>query len=119
MLSEQEIEKIVDEHTTDDHGYDIWCDGKGVARAIIAAYQSKLLAGVELPEYKYIDRHDVPKEGMCVYTQDQLQQYAAAAAAQARRKALDEAVGICERFANRMMTAEECAAAIESLRKQP
>lgn len=53
-------------------------------------HTAKLLAGVEMPEYKYIDRHDVPKEGMCVYTQDQLQQYAAAAAAQARMKAIEQ-----------------------------
>lgn len=113
MLSEQEIAKIVDEHTTDDHGYDIWCNGRGVARAIITAYQAKLLAEVEMPEYKYIDRHDVPKEGMCVYTQDQLQSYAAAAAAQARMKALNEAMLAVN---SGVLGHGECAAAIESLK---
>lgn len=88
-------------------------------RKIIAAYQAKLLAGVELPEYKYIDRHDVPKEGMCVYTQDQLQQYAAAVAAQARMKALDEAARAVDKlYGNESIRPLKypAVAAIESLK---
>ena len=37
-LTDDEIAEIVDRHTTDDHGYDIWCDGKGVARAVERAH---------------------------------------------------------------------------------
>jgi hypothetical protein len=34
-LTDEQIEEIVDAHTSDDgQGYDIWCDGRGVARAI-------------------------------------------------------------------------------------
>ena len=104
MLSEQEIKALALKH----------CDDNiELARAIIAAHTAKLLADVEMPEYKYIDRHDVPKEGMCVYTQDQLQQYAAAAAAQARMKALNEAMLAVN---SGVLGHGECAAAIESLK---
>jgi len=34
-LTDDEIEKIVDLNTSDDAGYDIFCDGLGVARAVI------------------------------------------------------------------------------------
>ena len=38
-LTDKEIDEIVDAHTTDDgQGYDIWCDGRGVARAIEAKH---------------------------------------------------------------------------------
>jgi hypothetical protein len=38
-LTDEQIEEIVDAHTSDDgQGYDIWCDGRGVARAIEAAH---------------------------------------------------------------------------------
>jgi len=40
-LTDEEVAKIVDEQTTDNQGYDIWCDGQGVARAIEAALRSK------------------------------------------------------------------------------
>lgn len=107
MLSEQEIEKIVDEHTTDDYGYDIWCNGKGVARAIIADYQAKLLAGVEVPEVVgYVqlnadgcdelvwDSTQMDDRCALVYEREAME-YAAAAAAQAREKALNEAKRVC------------------------
>jgi hypothetical protein len=37
-LTDAQLNKIVDAHTTSDHGYDIWCDGRGVARAIEKAH---------------------------------------------------------------------------------
>ena len=40
-LTDEEIRKIVDENTEDDQGYDIWCNGVGVARAIEAAHGIK------------------------------------------------------------------------------
>lgn len=40
-LTDDQIETIVDLHTSDDAGYDIFCDGRGVARAIEAALRSK------------------------------------------------------------------------------
>ena len=40
-LTDAEIDKIVDAHTTDDEGYDIWCNGQGVARATEAAHGIK------------------------------------------------------------------------------
>ena len=40
-LTDEEIGKIVDTHTTDDGGYDICCSGHGVARAIEAAHGIK------------------------------------------------------------------------------
>jgi DNA-directed RNA polymerase subunit N (RpoN/RPB10) len=40
-LTEEEIEKIVDLNTSDDAGYDIFCDGRGVARAVIDKLKEK------------------------------------------------------------------------------
>ena len=40
-LTDDEIAKIVDDQTLDDCGYDIWCDGDAVARAVIAAFKEK------------------------------------------------------------------------------
>ena len=40
-LTDAEIDEIVYAHTTDDEGYDIWCNGQGVARAIEAAHNIK------------------------------------------------------------------------------
>jgi hypothetical protein len=41
-LSEEETEAIVDAHTSDDgQGYDIWCDGRGVAAAVAAKLKEK------------------------------------------------------------------------------
>ena len=37
-LTDEQVEKIVDDHTADDGGYDIWCNGRAVARAIEAAH---------------------------------------------------------------------------------
>lgn len=37
-LTDDEIEAIVNLHTSDNQGYDIWCDGRCVARAIEAAH---------------------------------------------------------------------------------
>jgi hypothetical protein len=37
-LTDAQIESIVDKFTTDDYGYDIWCNGKGVARAVELAH---------------------------------------------------------------------------------
>jgi hypothetical protein len=34
-LTDEEIEKIVDLNTSDDAGYDIFCDGRGVANAVM------------------------------------------------------------------------------------
>jgi hypothetical protein len=40
-LTDEEVAKIVDEQTTDNQGYDIWCDGQGVARAIEAKLKER------------------------------------------------------------------------------
>lgn len=40
-LTDEKLNKIVDAHTTSDHGYDIWCNGRGVARAIEQAHGIK------------------------------------------------------------------------------
>jgi hypothetical protein len=40
-LTDEQIETIVDLHTSDDAGYDIFCDGHGVARAIEAKLKEK------------------------------------------------------------------------------
>ena len=40
-LTDEEIEKIVDLNTTDDAGYDIFCDGQDVAKAIEAKLKEK------------------------------------------------------------------------------
>jgi hypothetical protein len=40
-LTEEEIEKIVNLNTSDDAGYDIFCDGRGVARAVIDKLKEK------------------------------------------------------------------------------
>lgn len=37
-LTDVEINEIVDAYTEDSQGYDLWCNGKGVARAIEAAH---------------------------------------------------------------------------------
>lgn len=67
--------------------------GVNFARAIIAAYQAKLLAGVEMPEPTIITDMDWCE--IETYDTSDLQQYAAACAAQARMKALDEAKMAC------------------------
>jgi hypothetical protein len=33
-MTDEEVDLIVDKHTEDSYGYDIWCDGRGVAREI-------------------------------------------------------------------------------------
>ena len=35
-LTDEEVEKIVDDNTQDDQGYDIWCSVKGVAEGVEA-----------------------------------------------------------------------------------
>jgi len=40
-LTDEQVRNIIDAHTTDDFGYDIWCDAVGVARAIEAAHGIK------------------------------------------------------------------------------
>jgi hypothetical protein len=40
-LTDEEVNKIVEAHTTDDHGYDIWCDGRSAARSIEAKLKEK------------------------------------------------------------------------------
>ena len=92
---------------------------------------TKLLAGVEMPEpvgYVWCDYGDLdgavirPKgyytrrQELPLYSADQLQQYAAAAAAQARMMALDEAKGVCEAEFTVEGIAQRCAAAIEKLK---
>lgn len=64
---------------------------RAFARAIIAAQTAKLLAGVEMPE-RYDCVRDIERNVTeDVFTSDQLQAYAAAAALNARNKALEEA----------------------------
>ena len=40
-LTDDEIEKIVDLNTSDDGGFDIWCDGIAVARIVCAKLKEK------------------------------------------------------------------------------
>ena len=40
-LTDEEIEKIVDLNTEDDYGYDIWCNGRAVARDVEAKLKEK------------------------------------------------------------------------------
>lgn len=40
-LTEKDVDHIVNLHTSDDAGYDIWCNGAGVARAVEALLQSR------------------------------------------------------------------------------
>ena len=40
-LTDVEVREIIDTYTTDDHGYDIWCDTIGVACAIEAKLKEK------------------------------------------------------------------------------
>ena len=96
------------------------------AREITAAYQAKLLAGVELPEADGVAEVRCADGVNCEYgvvdawSLPLVQQYAAAAAAQSRLKALDEAKQAClQKHANgnwKHDTREECADAIESLK---
>lgn len=85
---------------------------------VLAAHTAKLLAGVEMPEPTIIK--DMGWYENEVYDIGDLQQYAAAAAAQARVKALDEAKQAClQKHANgnwKHDTREECADAIEELK---
>jgi hypothetical protein len=61
-----------------------------VMRHIVAAHTAKLLAGVEMPE-RYDCVRDIERNVTeDVFTSDQLQAYAAAAALNARNKALEE-----------------------------
>ena len=40
-LTDEERAVIVEANTTDEHGYDIWCDGDGVARVVEAKLKEK------------------------------------------------------------------------------
>ena len=40
-LTDEEIKEIIDKYTIDDHGFDIWCDGLGVVRAVDDKLRSK------------------------------------------------------------------------------
>ena len=40
-LTAEEVEKIVDDNTQDDQGYDIWCNGKDVAAIVEAKLKEK------------------------------------------------------------------------------
>jgi len=40
-LTDKQIKKIVDKNTTDDCGYDIWCNGKAVAKDVEAKLKEK------------------------------------------------------------------------------
>jgi len=82
-MTDDEIDKLCPE---------TWSDWKTSARAIIAAHTEKLLAGVEMPEPCIYEGDDCPMyHAPKGYTIDQLQSYAAAAALNARVKALEEA----------------------------
>jgi hypothetical protein len=100
---------------------------RAFARAIIAAHTAKLLAGVEMPESAIVERADDGSE-RDLFTTDQLHAYAAAAALNARREALEEAKKVCLDLmappsvgclANANIyhdATEDCAAAIEQLK---
>ncbi len=40
-LTDEEVKKIVDLNTEDDYGYDIWCNGRAVARDVKAKLKEK------------------------------------------------------------------------------
>lgn len=40
-LTAEEVEKIVDDNTQDDQGYDIWCNGRDVARLVEALLKER------------------------------------------------------------------------------
>jgi hypothetical protein len=40
-LTDDEVKKIVDLNTEDDYGYDIWCNGRAVARDVEAKLKEK------------------------------------------------------------------------------
>ena len=40
-LTDEEVKKIVDLNTEDDYGYDIWCNGRAVARDVEAKLKEK------------------------------------------------------------------------------
>ena len=61
-----------------------------VVHAAIAAYQAKLRQGVEMPEPAMKTHGAIDTTERHWFTKDQLQQYAAAAAAQARVKAIEQ-----------------------------
>lgn len=63
-----------------------------LSRAIIAAHTEKLLAGAEMPESATVERADDGSE-RDLFTIKQLQSYAAAAALNARVKALEALEG--------------------------
>lgn len=67
-----------------------------VTKYIIAAHTEKLLTGVEMPERYDCVRDTERNVTEDVFTTKQLQQYAAAAALNARREALEEAKEVCE-----------------------
>lgn len=99
MLSDDEI--IAVWHSTPRNAGEDWQAFQlRLFRAAITAYQAKLLAGVELPEEFTVFTEDEPNSVIHGYTKDQLLQYAAACAAQARREALDEAKGVCMNYSD-------------------
>ena len=81
MLSDDEIYAMYNEPRSDAEMLEF-------ARELITAHTAKLLANVEMPRP---DRNAWPNGFHDLYTEYQLQQYAAAAAEQARMKALYEA----------------------------
>ena len=130
MLREQEIWTLWNAQGSDEMNQ---AEAFVFARAIIAAYQAKLLAGGEMPEpasrefqaregtwHSFLDEYhylNTKEDGTWpirdLFTADQLQQYAAACAAQAREKALEEAMLAVN---SGVLGHGECAAAIESLK---
>lgn len=86
MLSDDEIYAMYNEPRSDAEMLEF-------ARELITAHTAKLLANVEMPAAKYETTGDIKDAN--VFNRNQLQQYAAAVAAQARVKALDEAKEAC------------------------
>lgn len=111
MLSDDEIYAMYNEPRSDAEMLEF-------ARELITAHTAKLLEGVEMPEPTIIKDMDWCENE--TYDIGDLQQYAAAAAAQARVKALDEAKQAClAKHANgnwKHDTREECADAIEEMK---
>ena len=40
-LTEEEVQKIINDNTQDDQGYDIWCSVKGVAEGVEAKLRER------------------------------------------------------------------------------
>lgn len=96
MLSDDEIDKIrMEVPPSAGIDFDVHC--RDFARAIIAAHNAKLLAGVMVEFPCHPEPHTYRWSRL---EEEVIKQYAAAAALNARREALDEAKAVCKHRTN-------------------